>query len=71
MRNRRVELNAMTNRQLIDFVEARFAEHRVTKLIPDQNVIEQHARRTIEPRLLAPAVAIASDEIAGAIAEFW
>jgi hypothetical protein len=41
LRNRRVELNAMTYRQLIDFVEAKFAEHNVTKLIPDQNVIEQ------------------------------
>jgi hypothetical protein len=64
LRNRRVELNAMTNRQVIDFVEAKFAEHGVTKLIPDQNVIEQHARRTIERRLLAQAVATVSGDIA-------
>ena len=64
LRNRRVELNAMTNRQVIDFVEAKFAEHRVTKLIPDLNVVEQHARRTIERRLLAQAVATVSGDIA-------
>ena len=47
LRNRRVELNAMTSRQIIDFVEAKFAQHGVTKLIPDEAVIERHARRTI------------------------
>ena len=64
LRNRRVELNAMTSRQIIDFVEAKFAQHGVTKLIPDEAVIEQHARRTIERQLLAHAIAKISSEIA-------
>jgi Topoisomerase 6 subunit A/Spo11, Toprim domain len=64
LRNRRVELNAMTSRQIIDFVEAKFAQHGVTKLIPNEAVIEQHARRTIERRLLAHAIAKISSEIA-------
>jgi hypothetical protein len=41
---RRVELNAMTSRQLVDLVEAAFAAHGVEKVIPDDDVLEQHAR---------------------------
>jgi len=52
LRDRRVELNAMTSRQLVDFIEARFAEHGVKKVIPDDDVIEEHARRIIKQRLV-------------------
>jgi DNA topoisomerase VI subunit B len=34
---RRVELNAMTSRQLIDFVERKLWEHGIGKVIPDEN----------------------------------
>jgi hypothetical protein len=64
LRNRRVELNAMTSRQLVDFIETKFAEHNVTKIIPEDTVIERHARRTIEQRLLERAIAKISGEIA-------
>jgi hypothetical protein len=50
---RRVELNAMTSRQLVDFVETKLAEHGVRKLIPHDDVIEKHARRVIKERLVA------------------
>ena len=33
---RRVELNAMTSRQLIDWLEAKLEEHGVEKVIPDE-----------------------------------
>jgi hypothetical protein len=56
LEKRRVELNAMTSRQLIDFVEAKFAEHGVKKLVPDENVLTQHARRLIEQQLAAAEV---------------
>jgi hypothetical protein len=34
LRTRRVELNAMTSRQLVDFVERKLTEHGVKKIIP-------------------------------------
>ena len=48
---RRVELNAMTSRQFIEFIEAKFAEHGVEKALPNAAVVEAHARRLIEQRL--------------------
>jgi len=38
----------MTSRQFIDFLEAKFAEYGVEKVIPDQDIIIQHARRLLE-----------------------
>jgi hypothetical protein len=35
LRNQRVELNAMTSRQLIDFVETKLRQHGIQKVIPD------------------------------------
>jgi hypothetical protein len=35
----RVELNALTSRQLIEWLEAKFEEHGVEKVIPDGNVL--------------------------------
>jgi hypothetical protein len=46
-----VELNMMTSRQIIEFLERKFAEHGVTKVVPDKAIIEQHARRLIEAQL--------------------
>jgi hypothetical protein len=51
LRTRRVEINAMTSRQIIDFIEKKFAEHGVKKLIPDDETLDQHARRVIKDRL--------------------
>lgn len=47
----RVELNAMTSEQLIAYIEGKFHEHGITKVIPDAATLERHARRTIEQRL--------------------
>jgi hypothetical protein len=35
LRNQRVELNAMTSRQLVDFVEDKLRQHGIRKVIPD------------------------------------
>jgi hypothetical protein len=51
LRNRRVEINAMTSRQIIDFIEKKFAAYDVKKLIPDDETLDQHARRVIKDRL--------------------
>jgi hypothetical protein len=40
----RVELNAMTSRQLVDFVERKLREHGVGKVIPDKNELDEAFR---------------------------
>jgi DNA topoisomerase VI subunit B len=64
LKNRRVELNAMTSREMIDFIEAKLAEHGVTKIIPDDATIEQHARRVLEHQLTEQAIAKVSKDVA-------
>ncbi len=44
----RVELNALTSDELVDFIERKFGEHGVSKIIPTDEVMEQHARRMLE-----------------------
>ena len=44
----RVELNAMTSRQFLDWLEAKFAEHGVAKVVPDEATLAhayQHLAR--------------------------
>ena len=53
----RVELNAMTSRQLLDFVQGKLDEHRVEKLVPEDAILEQHAHRLIEQQLASEAIA--------------
>jgi hypothetical protein len=55
--NDRVELNAMTSRQIIDFIEKKFEAHGVKKVIPDNAVLEKHARRVIKQSLVQREVA--------------
>jgi hypothetical protein len=61
---RRVELNAMTSRQLVDYVEAAFNRYGVAKAVPDNAVIREHARHLIESRLSAELLAQHADDIA-------
>jgi hypothetical protein len=37
--SQRVELNAMTSRQLVDFVEGKLKKHRIGKVIPDEETL--------------------------------
>jgi hypothetical protein len=62
---RRVELNAMTSLQLIEFIERKLTEYGVKKVVPDDETIERHARRLIEGNLTAQAL----DEIREDIVE--
>jgi hypothetical protein len=39
LRSQRVELNAMTSRQLVDFVEDKLKRHRIHKVIPDAETL--------------------------------
>jgi hypothetical protein len=38
---RRVELNAMTSRQFVDFLERKFKENNITKIVPDQHELAE------------------------------
>jgi hypothetical protein len=60
---RRVELNAMTSRQLVDFVEAALSRHHVRKILPDDDVLEQHARRLIKAAITRDTLASMAKEI--------
>ena len=64
LENRRVELNAMTSRQLLDFVAAKLDEHSVEKLVPEEAILERHARRLIEQQLAKKVIARVSSRIA-------
>jgi hypothetical protein len=57
-----VASNAMTSRPLLDFVEVKLAEHGVEKLMPEDAILEQHARRLIEQQLAKKAIARLSSE---------
>jgi hypothetical protein len=63
--DQRVELNAMTSDEFIAFIERGFAEHGIRKVIPSDNIIEEHARRLIEQRLAREALAKIRDQIVG------
>jgi DNA topoisomerase VI subunit A len=56
LRYRRVELNAMTSEQIVEFIEDKLGEHGVKKVVPDADTIERHARRLIEQRLANQAL---------------
>jgi hypothetical protein len=56
MECRRVELNAMTSPQLVEFVEGKLNEYGVTKVVPQDDVIEAHARRLLEQTLTQKAI---------------
>ncbi len=51
LRTRRVELNAMTAPVFVGFLERKLAEHEVQKVVPDDGILERHARRLIEQGL--------------------
>jgi hypothetical protein len=53
---KRVELNAMPSDVFIDFLEKKLTEAGVAKVVPDDAVIEEHARRLYEQKLAAEAL---------------
>jgi len=63
LQHQRIELNAMTSRQLLDFIAEQLTADGITKLIPDDNILQQHARRLLEQQLAAAAIAKLMPEI--------
>jgi hypothetical protein len=68
-RGSRVELNAMTSRQFIDFLEQKFKEHELEKVIPDDEVMIRHARRVLGEMLAEKALEEIRERIAEEAAE--
>jgi len=68
LKGERVELNAMTSRRFIDFIEAKLAMHGVAKVVPDASTIEAHARRLTEQKLAGEALSEIREEIGMAAA---
>jgi hypothetical protein len=60
---RRVELNAMTSRQLVDFIDRMLGFYGVPKVIPDGEVMKQHARHHLENKLTGELIAQHAEEI--------
>jgi hypothetical protein len=56
LRYRRVELNAMPSDVFVQFLERKLTEHGVRKVVPDDDVLKQHARHIITHTLLNKAL---------------
>jgi len=52
MDNQRVELNAFTSDQFIDFIEGKLEEHNIKKVIPDDHYLEQKFRHAAQASYL-------------------
>jgi hypothetical protein len=55
LRTQRVELNAMTSRQLVDFVEDKLQHHGITKVIPDEQILADTYRMFVKSNQLSEA----------------
>ena len=56
LRHRRVKLNAMPADVFVRFLERKLAEHGIGKVVPDNNVLEQHARHVLTRALTNKAL---------------
>jgi hypothetical protein len=66
----RIELNAMTSAQFIDWLEQKLDEHDVKKVVPNRDTLEAAYQSAILVRLGNEALAkVQSDFIGGAITE--
>ena len=53
IRDQRVQLNAMTSRQLVDFVENKLQQHGITKVIPDEQTLADTYRLFVKSNQLS------------------
>jgi hypothetical protein len=56
LRHRRVELNAMPADVFVRFLECKLAEHGIGKVVPGNEVLEQHARHVLARALTNKAL---------------
>ncbi len=60
----RVELNAFTSDQLIEWLEAKLKEHGIKKLVPDDAALEQAYRRALEISIVRDRIGAIEEEAA-------
>jgi hypothetical protein len=65
----RVELNAMTSRELVDFVETKLQQHGIGKVIPDEAMLAKAYRTFVASQRLSDAFATMKDELDAETAE--
>jgi len=53
LRDQRVELNAMTSDQLLEWLEAKLKQHGIKKIVPDEATLETAFRRAVKRRYVA------------------
>jgi DNA topoisomerase 6 subunit A-like protein len=63
LKTRRVELNAMTARQFVDFLDAKLTEHGVKKVMPDADAMKEHARRLYQQHLAKQVIEQAREDL--------
>jgi hypothetical protein len=56
MSGRRVELNAMTSRQMVEFVERKLNEHGIKKIVPTKEKLDEAYRLFTRGKLIEKAV---------------
>jgi hypothetical protein len=61
---KRVELNAFTSDQFVEWLDSKLAEHGVEKVIPDEEILEQAYRRAAAVRRYQEIIDAAGKEVA-------
>jgi hypothetical protein len=61
LRDQRVELNAMTSRQLVDFVEAKLKQHNIGKVMPDRDALAKTYQMFVASDRLSEAFEVKED----------
>lgn len=60
---RRVEINAMTSEQLIEFIERKLEDHGVQKVVPDENIMHEAFKRAAFAKAIQEKIEELEDEI--------
>jgi hypothetical protein len=66
LRSQRVELNAMTARQLVDFVEAKLQQHGIRKVVPNSKTLAETYQMFVASDRLSEAFAECKEELENA-----
>ncbi len=67
--NRRVELNAFTSGDFIKWIEGKLKKHGIKKVVPDDAVLEQAYRRSLQGALVNAQIRALADEAQQAASE--
>jgi predicted metal-dependent peptidase len=68
-RGQRVELNALTSDQFVNWLDSKLAEHGARKLIPDEEILQQAYRRAVAVARYQEAIDKVRKEISAEAAE--